>query len=99
MPTNCVIVFENNPSKVFYGGQLLKGSVTLTLTSEKTVRGIYIKITGDAYAHWSEGSGKSKKSYTGEESYLNERTYFVGGNSSGKSLNKTKNTYYLFYLH
>lgn len=37
--TTCVIEFDNNAQKVFYGGQLLSGRVTLTLHKEKTVRG------------------------------------------------------------
>lgn len=41
MPTTCVIEFDNNSEKVFYGGQLLSGKVTLTTTKEKTVRGKY----------------------------------------------------------
>lgn len=93
MTTKCVIAFENNPSKVFYSGQLLKGSVTLTLPNEQKVRGIYLNITGYAYARWSEGSGRNKNTYTGKESYLNERTDFVSANNShGKSLNTKKNT-------
>lgn len=79
MPTTCDIEFENNPQKVVYAGQLLRGTVRLTLTEEKNVRGIYIRIYGKAYAHWSRGSGKSRRTYTGEEHYLNETTYFVGG--------------------
>lgn len=37
--TTCLIEFDNNPQKVFYGGQLLSGQVSLTLHKEKTVRG------------------------------------------------------------
>lgn len=39
MPTQCLITFENNLEKVFYGGQLLNGHVELSLTNSKTVRG------------------------------------------------------------
>lgn len=39
MPTSCIIAFDNNPNKVFYGGQLLSGRVTITTTKEKTIRG------------------------------------------------------------
>lgn len=81
MAIECFIDFENNPSKVVYTGQLLRGNVQLKLTEPKNVRGVYIKIKGKAYAHWTEGSGDNRKSYTGEEEYINERTYFVGGNS------------------
>lgn len=78
MPTTCTITFTDNPQKVCYSGSLLQGNVFLNLTSAKTVRDIFIKLKGEAYARWTEGSGKSKRTYTGEEDYLDERTYFVG---------------------
>lgn len=81
MPTSCEIEFENNPMKVIYAGQLLRGTVQLSLTEEKTVRGVYIRIHGKAYTHWTTGSGDNRKTYTGSEDYLDERTYFVGGSS------------------
>lgn len=83
MPTTCEIDFENNPLKVIYAGQMLRGTVRLQLTEEKNVRGVYIRIHGTAHCHWTEGSGDNRKSYTGDEDYLNERTYFVGGAQSG----------------
>lgn len=48
---------------------------------EKTNKkpGIYVEISGKAYCHWTEGTGDNKKSYTGRETYLDERTYLVGG--------------------
>lgn len=98
MPTTCTITFDDNPQKVCYSGTLLKGSVHLNLTSEKTLRGIFIKIKGEAYCHWSEGSGKNKRSYSGEEDYLNERTYFVG-DSHGKQNILTTHSYMLQPQH
>lgn len=38
-----------------------------------------MEISGTAYCHWTEGSGDNKKTYTGNETYLNERTYLIGG--------------------
>lgn len=78
MPTTCDINFENNPEKVYYAGQLLRGTIKLTLTSAKTVRGVYIVISGRAYCHWTTGSGKNRKSHTGNEDYLEEKTYLYG---------------------
>lgn len=102
MPTTCVIEFEN-PSRVYFAGQLLRGTVDLTLTSVKKVRGVYVRIYGRAYAYWTEycttdhnrhqrrdgnrsGSSGHHVSYSGEEVYLDEKTYFVGGNSSTKKI-------------
>lgn len=106
MPTTCVIAFEN-PSRVYYAGQLLRGTVNLTLTKEKKVRGVYVRIHGRAYAYWTEHcsidhnrnrnsdnnrtrSSGHHVSYTGEEVYLDERQYFVGGSNSSKKLLHTK---------
>ncbi|KAG4069557.1 hypothetical protein HA402_006923 [Bradysia odoriphaga] len=80
-PTTCDISFDNNPSRVFYGGQLLSGRVVLKLFKEKTVRGIYVKIIGRAYCKWTTGSKDNKKTHIGEEYYLNNKTFFVGGES------------------
>lgn len=101
MPVTCVIAFEN-PSRAYYAGQLVRGTVHLTLTSEEKVRGVYVQINGRAYAYWTEhcsmnhnqnrsqdrnqGSSTGHHvSYSGEEVYLDERTYFVGGRHSSNN--------------
>lgn len=91
MPTKCVIQLLDNDQRVYYAGDLLRGTLSLSLTSEKSVRGVYVEVNGKAYAHWTESetierNGKREtitKSYTGEEIYLRDRTHFIGG-TSGK---------------
>lgn len=61
MPTTCVIAFEN-PDRVYYAGQLLRGTVNLTLTNERKVRCVYVRIYGRAYAYWIEYGGMCHKS-------------------------------------
>lgn len=53
MPTTCTITFDN-PDGVYYAGQMLNGAVALTLTKEKKIRGVFVKIFGRAYAYWTE---------------------------------------------
>lgn len=53
MPTTCDISFEN-PDGVYFVGELLRGTAKLSLTKIKKVRGVYVKVFGRAYAHWSE---------------------------------------------
>lgn len=86
MPTLIDIDLENNPEKVLYAGQLLRGTIKLATTSEKRVRGIYVQITGKGYCRWSKGSGKSRNTYTGREYYLDEKTYLYG-DENGKFTN------------
>lgn len=76
MSTICEIEFENNPEKVFYAGQILRGTVNLTLAEEKIVRGIYVLITGKAYCYWKEESNDLNR--MGRENYFEEKTYLYG---------------------
>lgn len=43
--------------------------------------GIYVQLIGVAHCYWTEGSGKHRKEYSGNETYLDGKTYFVGGPS------------------
>lgn len=79
MSITCEIEFENNPFKVIYAGQLLRGTIRLGLTEEKTICGIFVKLSGKAYALWTQGCGDKRKTYTGKEEYLNAETCLVGG--------------------
>lgn len=92
MPTSCQISFDH-PEKVYYAGELLRGTVNLTLTREYNVRGVYIRIYGKAKTYWSRycNSKHSNRStsnhhviYEGKEYYLDSKIYVVGG-TNGKS--------------
>lgn len=114
MPTTCIIAFEN-PTRAYYAGQLVRGTVNLTLTKEKKVRGVFVRLYGRAYAYWTEycsvdhnrhrhrdqnhrGSSGHHVSYTGEEVYLDERTYFVGASNAGNKSEMTTNALlYIFF--
>lgn len=74
MPTTCNIEFENNPIKVVYAGTLLRGTVQLNLTNQKSVCGVYVRIYGTAFVQWKEG----RRELTGQEDYINAKMYFVG---------------------
>lgn len=95
MPTTCQITFENSDG-VYYAGKLLRGAAHVTLTKEKTIRGIFVRIYGRALTHWSEwctikhnpndkSSGGHRVNYSGEEIYLNEKSYCIGGENAGKT--------------
>lgn len=74
MTTKCYITFVDNRLKVYSAGQMLNGNVRLVLEEEKKVRGVYVRIFGEAYASIRNG----KSTYTGKETYLNDKTYLVG---------------------
>lgn len=76
MSTSCEIEFENNPRKIVYAGQLLRGAVRLNLAKKITVRGVYVRINGKAFAKWMHGKTKIiiKESYFDKKVYLVEET-------------------------
>lgn len=69
-----------------YTGQVLRGIVHLRLTNEKTVRGIFLKISGKAKVSWTEGAGKGKRTYDGIEKYLYEQRILVAGTDGAYTL-------------
>lgn len=79
----CEIEFENSPQKVIYAGQMLRGSVRLTLEQEKQFRSVFIQIYGTAYCRWTEGFSDDEKSYTSKSDFLNETMYLVGNGFGG----------------
>lgn len=79
MTKTCKIVFENSPGKIVYAGQVLRGTVCLNLTEKTTVRGVYIRIKGKAYARWNVGNSR----VVAKENYLDERVNLEQPSSAG----------------
>lgn len=87
MPTTWDIQFEDHPEKVFVSGERLRCIVTLSLTSPKNIRGVYLVIHGCAETNWTKSrtvrrNGKRRTvldSYSAYELYMDEKVYFVGG--------------------
>lgn len=77
MPTSCEIDFENNPMKIVFAGELLCGSVRLTLTKEKHLRALYIRINGHASVRMDD---PTRGYNSGRQNYLNKAIYLVRGN-------------------
>lgn len=100
MPTTCVIELEStNQSQIIFSGQVLRGTVHLTLTNEKTIRGVLITFTGKAYCCWKKTYGKSTRVFKAEENHLNQQAYLIGSNNGKEAfLNKHK-TILFFFKH
>lgn len=66
MPTTCTISFDN-PDGVYFAGEILRGTITLTVTRREKVRGVYVRVFGGAYTHWtrfcSTDHGRNRDEY------------------------------------
>ncbi|XP_055295696.1 arrestin domain-containing protein 1-like [Sitodiplosis mosellana] len=83
MSATCDIEFENNPRKIIYAGQLLRGTVRLNLTENFNVRSVYVRIRGKAFASWNSVETKVEVN----EDYLDKKMYFVGSRESTSKIN------------
>ncbi|XP_011646855.1 arrestin domain-containing protein 17 [Pogonomyrmex barbatus] len=86
------IVFDNQWS-TYYPGQTVTGNIILVLDSVKKIRGISVKIKGEANTNWSTVKQEmdEKGQYTDEthtvtahESYFETKYYLVGSASGGE---------------
>lgn len=72
MPIACEIEFENNPKKVVYSDQILRGIVHLTKrTDEKIIPKACINIVGEGYVRWTDYVQKRRFNYS-QNKYVTE---------------------------
>ncbi|XP_049543011.1 arrestin domain-containing protein 17-like [Anopheles darlingi] len=69
--TVCKITLDGNSQDVFFAGQKLSGTVDLTPSKAKKVKGVQLKITGVGCVRWTEtyGTGTTVL-FSGREEYL-----------------------------
>lgn len=68
---NSKVEFDN-PSNEYYSGSMLRGRVRLMLTEPQFFTIIYVRIHGYGHTEWTEGSGKEKKDFEGDETYIDK---------------------------
>lgn len=89
MPTICEIEFENNPNKVFFTGELVRGVVSITLSKKQMFKAIFIQFSGKSVTGW----------WTLEESFSSEQIFF---NQQLDLIEKSTGNFIVcrsFYLH
>ena len=82
------IKLDDNPSGVYFGGDVVKGKMFIGLEGNgKKARGVRVEINGESKVHWTKqkttGTGDNRRTktvhYRSSESYLNHRAYVIGG--------------------
>jgi len=78
-------VVLDNPSNVFFSGQIVEGRVMIVLTDEKKIKHLKLELEGKGEVRWSEssGSGETRRTryYREEENYVHEEVILVDGPS------------------
>ncbi|XP_062557660.1 arrestin domain-containing protein 17-like [Armigeres subalbatus] len=82
----CQIEFDDNTSGVYRPGDIVSGTITITLEKKKKFRGICLRINGFATSFWDakvktdapQGNKVRKTAFKGREDYFSTINYFVG---------------------
>ncbi|XP_041980826.1 arrestin domain-containing protein 17 [Aricia agestis] len=86
-------IYFDNQWNTYYAGQAVNGRVEYVFDSPKKVRGIHVKIKGEAHTEWSEskqeedseGRTQSVDSlHTGNEEYFQISYYLLGSSTGGE---------------
>ncbi|XP_034833555.1 arrestin domain-containing protein 17-like [Maniola hyperantus] len=91
----------NSPNGTYYPGQTVQGKLIIQQDKVKIFRGIYVKLKGFCYVHWTTRRSKTvngKKEYrtinhSAHEEYINYKVYLVGGESGERSTGPGKYEY------
>ncbi|XP_055639234.1 arrestin domain-containing protein 3-like [Toxorhynchites rutilus septentrionalis] len=80
---NCQVRFDSNPNAIFRAGDAVSGTVILTLTKLKKVKGVYVLISGFAETFWDgkvyhgPKNRKTKAHFKGYEDFIDKKIYLV----------------------
>lgn len=86
------IVFDN-PYDTYYPGQTVSGNIVVVLDSTKKIRGICVKVKGEANTRWATDTQKmddkgqyhdDTQTVSGHEEYFQTKYYLVGSASGGE---------------
>ncbi|GLH03699.1 Uncharacterized protein GBIM_09565 [Gryllus bimaculatus] len=95
----------DNPACIYYAGQLVSGRVTLITTKEKKIRGICLRVKGEAEVKWTESrrvtrNGKSHTEhdhYSAHELYAQMEVWLVGASHGDMMLPPGEHIYPFSY--
>merc|ERR1739838_339628 len=73
----------DNPSGVYFGGNVVTGTVSLSLGGDgKKARGVRVELNGESNVHWTKrkGSGKNKRTVhiRSNEIFADKQIYLIG---------------------
>ncbi|KAF7665017.1 hypothetical protein LDENG_00157760 [Lucifuga dentata] len=75
-----------NETGTFSEGDTLTGTVSFMLKDQTKVKSLFVKATGDANVHWTEGGGDDESSYRAHRRYFKVKEYLIPENSKDNVL-------------
>lgn len=66
-----------NKENVFSEGDTVAGKITFVLKDETKVKGVSVKVSGEAHVHWTDGTGDRKRSHSDHRKYFKDKVCLV----------------------
>lgn len=81
------LVYEApNKENVFTNGDTVAGKVTFKLKEDTKVKGVVVKVKGEARVHWSEGTGDRRRSHSDHRRYFKDKVVLVEEGERGNGI-------------
>lgn len=66
-----------NKENIFSDGDTVAGKVTFELKEETKVKGVIVKVKGEARVHWTDGTGDRRKTHSDRRRYFKDKVRLV----------------------
>lgn len=66
-----------NKENVFSDGDTVEGKITFVLKEETKVKGVVVKVKGDARVHWTDGTGDRRRTHSDHRRYFKDKVRLV----------------------
>lgn len=66
-----------NKENVFSEGDTVAGKITFVLKEETKVKGVFVKVSGEARVHWTDGTGDRKRSHSDYRKFFKDKVCLV----------------------
>lgn len=73
-----------NKENIFSDGDTVAGKITFVLKEETKVKGVVVKVKGDARVHWRDGTGDRRRTHSDHRRYFKDKVCLVEEGKSRK---------------
>lgn len=72
-----------NKENFFFDGDTVTGKITFVLKEQTKVKGVVVKVKGEARVHWTDGTGDRRRTHSDYRRYFKDKVRLV---EEGKTL-------------
>lgn len=66
-----------NKENIFFDGATVTGKITFVLKEQTKVKGVVVKVKGEARVHWTDGTGDRRRTHSDYRRYFKDKVRLV----------------------